>query len=72
MEIHNRVDLVMDLYTNTSDVSRFSVVLWHVLYMHCSLVQTEFTATVAQTHKTTHNGYNYLKDGDLMLPERPD
>jgi len=36
------------LYANASDVSRFSVVLWHVSHVRCSLGQTKFTATVAQ------------------------
>jgi len=52
--------------------------LWHVSHMHFSLAQTEFTATVAQTHigqhavrsKTMQNSDNYLWDSQLMQPER--
>jgi len=47
--------------------------------VHCSPAQTEFTATVAQTHtgqhavrsKTMQDGDNYLKDDHFLSPERP-
>jgi len=44
----------MDFLPQASDVSRFLVVLWHVSRVRCSLAQTEFAATVAQTHIGQH------------------
>ena len=55
--------------------------LWHVTVSQVRylLAQTELTATVPQIYigqhfvcsKTMQNSDNYLKDGHLMLPERP-